>query len=99
MLHPYYLAAAQNIVDIQDGDSLVVLNRRGVTKGWDVPYDDQRLTMKAVVLGTAKTDVVHSERQKISDDAARTIIYHRCGGCMRTHVCVCMCANRPLIPV
>ena len=67
----------QNIVDVQDGDSLVVLNRRTVARDQDL-YDDQRLVMKAMVLGARSPDITSTPRQKLSDDAARTVIYHRC---------------------
>lgn len=71
---------SQGIVDVRDGDSLVVLNRRAVMRGQELPYDDQRLVMKAMVMGErASAEASSTPRQVLSEGAARTIIYHRCG--------------------
>ncbi|GFH12676.1 pyruvate kinase [Haematococcus lacustris] len=38
-------ARSLGVVDLQDGDSVVLLKRRKIEKGQKVPYDDQRLIM------------------------------------------------------
>ncbi|KAF5842973.1 pyruvate kinase [Dunaliella salina] len=69
---------AMDIVDVRDGDSLVVLNRRSVARDQALPYDDQRLVMKAMVLGeSGNPERISTPRQTLSEGAQRTIIYHR----------------------
>jgi len=69
---------AMDIVDLRDGDSMVVLNRRSVARDQALPYDDQRLVMKALVLGeSGNPEIISTPRQMLSEGAQRTIIYHR----------------------
>ncbi|KAL6747633.1 pyruvate kinase [Haematococcus lacustris] len=66
-------ARSLGVVDLQDGDSVVLLKRRKIEKGQKVPYDDQRLIMKAMVLGVGRpaSGIVHTAY------AGKRIIYHR----------------------
>ncbi len=63
------------MVDLQSGDQVVVVQRRTMAPGAKLPYDDQRLIVKAVILGTARPSSVGHTAY-----AGKSIIYHRCAG-------------------
>jgi len=75
--HAFLLSsAAQNIADIKDGDSVVMLHRRVVAEGQSLPYEDQRLMMKAIVLGHEQSN---APRQVMEDQGRmQKVVYHRC---------------------
>ena len=61
------------MVDLQPGDLVVVIKRRVIPMGTKLPYDDQRLIVKALVLGGqgGPPSIGHTAY------AGKSIIYHR----------------------
>ena len=63
----------QGVVDLQPGDLVVVIKRRVIPMGTKLPYDDQRLIVKALVLGGQGGPPSSSHTAY----AGKSIIYHR----------------------
>ena len=64
----------QGIVDLKPGDQVVVIKRRVIPAGMKLPYDDQRLIVKAIVLGGGPTRPPSAGYTAYS---GKSIIYHR----------------------
>eukprot|EP00983_Pelagomonas_calceolata_P011256 361554-Pelagomonas_calceolata.AAC.6 len=75
----------QDIVDLRDGDSMVVLNRRSVARDQALPYDDQRLVMKALVLGeSGNPEIISTPRQMLSEERELAFVAHANRSCRST---------------
>jgi pyruvate kinase len=59
-------------VDLQPGDQVIVIKRRVIPTGAQLPYDDQRLIIKALVYGQARPNSVGHTAY-----LGRSIVYHR----------------------
>ena len=64
--------SSQGIVDLKSGDQVIVIKRRVIPVGMKIPYDDQRLIVKAIVLGQGKPNSIGHTAY-----AGKSIIYHR----------------------
>ena len=68
-----YCVLPQGLIKIEDGDHVVVLVRRRIPTGQRLPYDDQRLIMKAMVVGVKRPCTPEVPPGYLG----KSIVYHR----------------------